>query len=292
MYTHSDLICIRRSGANESLTAAAARDLASIAIPIPGGANVYLLSSPLAAFQETCDQTCKDAGYDTAGVASLALRESSTHTLATCTCYGGGQWPISPVMSAPPHTTPLFGPLGIVPGGIAPIDPYTFQTCAEFSSVFPVQGLMNMACVCKANPWPFADMSACKWAGKDRKAVDVPASPAVWIDDQASDSVKDGCARAVSACDAACSPDRVSVLSNASTIASVSGCFQFVGDGAYVSLMCQCARDGTYPVRVPGFSLMTSMDARTGRIPGRVSAASDGGVVGFAAVCAAVLMLL
>jgi hypothetical protein len=84
-----------------------------------------------------------------------------------------------------------------------------------------------MACVCKPQPWPFADMSACKWAGTDRKAVDVPSSPAVWMDEEESDDVKEGCERAAGSCNAACGGGR-DIAKNARMV-SLNSCFQFIG---------------------------------------------------------------
>jgi hypothetical protein len=129
-------------------------NIETLILPVPGGPNVYgMADDRLVSFHSTCEAECYTSGYKEAGIASLAYKNT---TLATCSCYGN-KWPISPFLA---DYNPILGNLGVVPGGLSPINPYSFQTCGEFSSAFPVQGLMNMACVCKTHPWPFADMSA------------------------------------------------------------------------------------------------------------------------------------
>lgn len=122
-------------------------------------------------------------------------------------------------------------------------------------------------------------MSACKWAGAEKKAVDVPASPAVWIHDTPSDSFKYACRIAASSCNAACGGS--TNLTSGSQIVSLNSCFQFAGLGQFVSMMCQCS-SGKYPSKIDGFSAMTAVDGSTGifshvyklgKIPGKVSGA-------------------
>jgi hypothetical protein len=104
-------------------------------------------------------------------------------------------------------------------------------------------------------------MSACKWAGTDRIALDVPTSPAVWIDVEESTNVKIGCERAAGACNVACGGG----MDTTKAAVSLNSCFQFIGVGEYVSLMCQC-EDGRYPDEIVGFEAMTSVDG-DGKVP-------------------------
>jgi hypothetical protein len=98
----------------------------------------------------------------------------------------------------------------------------------------------------------------------------VPSSPAVWIEDEESAGVKVGCEQAAGSCNAACGGEG-DVGGNA-TVVSLNSCFQFIGIGDFVTLMCQC-EDGSYPSEIVGFSTMTAIDEDTGRIPGAVNGA-------------------
>lgn len=139
----NDVICISNTKNN--------RDLKDLVIPIPGGPMPRLHpSNDPTDFIDSCKKSCPSNLYE-----SSALSYNGT-TVGVCSCYD--KYPYSPNIPSPPLFPSLLDSNGRVVGGLKPIDPFTFQTCNEFSSHYPIQGLFNMACGCSTNPWPYADV--------------------------------------------------------------------------------------------------------------------------------------
>lgn len=141
-YTKDLYICLKKGSSPANLS--------SIVIPIGGAPAVWLEpSNDEERFKSSCRGAC-GGDFQTATVTFKG------ETLGACQCYD--KYPYSPMFTDKKSVHETTDD-GVAPGGLVPKDPHTFQTCSEFSAKSPVQGLLNMACLCVKNPWPFPDFS-------------------------------------------------------------------------------------------------------------------------------------